>query len=93
MMAGQGHEWDTYNILDTFLTTGIRDDLRDASPIGSGHGAFIVVVGVTTYQGKRESRLQGKGRQISQCTRTEDETCVMRLMTLEESYTGGHIVR
>ena len=61
MMAGQGHEWDTYSILDTFLMTGIRDDLRDASPNGRGHGTLIVVVGVTTHRGKRESRLQGKG--------------------------------
>jgi hypothetical protein len=61
MMAGKGHKWDTYNILDTFLTTRIRDDLRDASPKGSGHGVTIVVGGVTTSQGERESRLQGKG--------------------------------
>jgi hypothetical protein len=31
-----------------------------------GDGASIVVVGVTTYQGKRESRLQGEGRQVDQ---------------------------
>ncbi|MCP4486629.1 MAG: hypothetical protein GY820_04810 [Gammaproteobacteria bacterium] len=64
MMAGKGHEWDTYNILETFLMTRIRDDLRDANPIGSGHGVSVVVVEIRTHQGERESRLQGKGRQV-----------------------------
>jgi hypothetical protein len=61
MMARQGHEWDTYSILETFLMTGIRDDLQDASPKGRGHGVIVVVGGVTTSQGRRESRLQGEG--------------------------------
>ncbi len=29
-----------------------------------GNAVFIVVVGVTTYQGKRENRLQGEGGQV-----------------------------
>ena len=66
MMAGQGHKWDTYNILETFLTTRIRDDLRDASPIGSGHGVSVLVVEIRTHQGGRESRLQGEGGQVNQ---------------------------
>jgi len=48
----------------TFLTTGIRDDLQDASPKGRGHGVSVVVVEIRTHQGGRESRLQGEGRQV-----------------------------
>ncbi len=61
LSAGEEPEWDTDNILETFLTTRIRDDLRDASPIGRGHGVLVVVVEIRTHQGERESRLQGKG--------------------------------
>jgi hypothetical protein len=39
------------------------DRLRDASPIGDG--GLVVVVGVTTDQGGRESRPQGKGGQVT----------------------------
>ena len=39
------------------------DRLRDASPIGDG--GPVVVVGVTPDQGGRESRLQGKGGQVT----------------------------
>jgi hypothetical protein len=42
---------------------GIRDGLRGASPIG--HGVRIVVVGVTTGRGVRESRTQGEVAQVS----------------------------
>jgi hypothetical protein len=31
---------------------------------GHGHGARIVVVGVTPHQGRREGRLQGKAWQV-----------------------------
>src|SRR6266566_5673399 len=31
---------------------------------GQGHGAWVVVVGVTSHQGGRESRLQGQARQV-----------------------------
>jgi hypothetical protein len=39
------------------------DRLRDASPIGDG--GPVVVVGVTSGQGGRESRPQGKGGQVT----------------------------
>jgi hypothetical protein len=39
------------------------DRLRDASPIGDG--GLIVVAGVTSGQGGRESRPQGKGGQVT----------------------------
>ena len=36
-----------------------------------GNGASIVVVGVTTDQGRRESRLQGEVRQVFSTTKME----------------------
>jgi hypothetical protein len=39
------------------------DRLRDASPIGDG--GLIVVAGVTSGQGGRESRPQGEGGQVT----------------------------
>ena len=39
------------------------DRLRDASPIGDG--GLIVVAGVTSGRGGRESRPQGKGGQVT----------------------------
>jgi hypothetical protein len=38
-----------------------------------GHGVPIVVVGVTTYQGERESRSQGEGEQVNQISRINEE--------------------
>ncbi len=35
-----------------------------------GHGVFIVVVGVMSYQGKWESHLQGEGEQVIKIERT-----------------------
>jgi hypothetical protein len=48
------------------LETSHRDGTRDAPPEGdlNGNGVPIGVVGVTTYQGGREGRPQGKGAQV-----------------------------
>jgi hypothetical protein len=40
-----------------------------------GHGVPIVVVGVTTYQGERESRSQGEGEQVNQISRVAEDRC------------------
>ena len=44
------------------------DRTNAGSPAGresQGDGVPVVVVGVTTHQGGRESRLQGKGAQVT----------------------------
>jgi hypothetical protein len=46
----------------------VRLDRNSGWPTGrkaQGHGASIVLVGVTTYQGAWESQAQGKGKQGS----------------------------
>jgi hypothetical protein len=59
----QGNGQAAYVTLDTSSARGIRDHLRGASPIGDG--VPVVVVGVTPYQGERESRSQGQVAQVS----------------------------
>ena len=59
----QGNGQAAYVTLDTSNARGIRDHLRGASPIGDG--VPVVVVGVTTHRGERESRLQGQVAQVS----------------------------
>lgn len=46
----------------TSSAMGMRDCLRGREPYGNG--VSIVVVGVMSHQGERESRLQGKGTQV-----------------------------
>jgi hypothetical protein len=46
-----------------------RDRLRGREP--QGDGVPTVVVGVTTHQGGRESRLQGQGAQVTGYLTTE----------------------
>jgi group II intron reverse transcriptase/maturase len=68
----QGDEWDAYVALTR--TTGTNA----GSPTGKayGDGAPIVVAGVTTCQGERESRSQGEGAQVMD-TRNR-EVCEMQ---------------
>src|SRR5512143_4110135 len=57
----KGDEWAAYVVL--LCTTGTNA----GSPVGRephGDGAPVVVAGVTTGQGGRESRLQGQGAQV-----------------------------
>src|SRR5215813_5395634 len=58
----QGDEWGAY------VTLG-RTTRTNAGSLGGrepqGDGVPIVAVGVTTHQGGRESRLQGKGAQVT----------------------------
>jgi hypothetical protein len=45
----------------------VRLDRNSGLPISReahGNGASIVLVGVTPYQGARESQVQGEGRQV-----------------------------
>jgi hypothetical protein len=58
----QGDEWDAYVTLQRAAGTNV------GSPTGResyGDGGPVVVAGVTTGQGGRESRPQGKGGQVS----------------------------
>jgi hypothetical protein len=58
----QGDEWGAY------VTLGRTSRTNAGSPVGRephGDGVPIVVVGVTAHQGGRESRLQGKGAQVT----------------------------
>jgi hypothetical protein len=58
----QGDEWATYVPLSR--TTGTNA----GSPTGResyGDGGLVVVAGVTTGQGVRESRTQGEGGQVT----------------------------
>ena len=57
----QGDEWGAY------VTLGRTTRTNAGSPAGrgpQGDGVPTVVVGVTTHQGGRESRLQGEGAQV-----------------------------
>lgn len=59
----QGDEWGAYVTL--LRTTGTNA----GSPTGResyGDGGLVVVAGVTTCQGGRESRLQGEGGQVTE---------------------------
>ena len=49
----------------------------------------MVVVGVTSHRGERESRLQGEAGQAGEWKRREDEASEMRLLTLNDAFTGG----
>ena len=58
----QGDEWGAY------VTLGRTTGTNAGSPTGRepyGDGVPVVVVGVTTHQGGRESRPQGKGAQVT----------------------------
>jgi hypothetical protein len=58
----QGDEWDAYVTLGRVIRTNV------GSPMGRepyGDGGLVVVAGVTTGQGGRESRLQGEGGQVT----------------------------
>jgi transposase len=58
----QGDEWDAYVTLPRTTKTNA------GSPAGrepQGDGGLVVVAGVTTGQGGRESRLQGEGGQVT----------------------------
>jgi len=58
----EGDEWDAYVTLLRTTRTNV------GSPTGCepyGDGVPVVVVGVTTHQGGRESRPQGKGAQVT----------------------------
>src|ERR1700674_2207423 len=58
----QGDEWGAY------VTLGRTTRTNAGSPAGcepQGDGVPTVVVGVTTHQGGRESRLQGEGAQVT----------------------------
>jgi hypothetical protein len=60
--GNQGDEWDAY------VTLGRTTETNAGSPTGrEPHGDVvpIVVVGLTTHQGGRESRPQGKGAQVT----------------------------
>ena len=57
----EGDEWDAYVTLPRTAKTNA------GSPAGrepKGDGGLVVVAGVTTGQGGRESRLQGEGGQV-----------------------------
>jgi hypothetical protein len=57
----QGDEWDAYVTLPRVTGTNV------GSPVGRepyGGGGLVVVAGVTTGQGGRESRPQGEGGQV-----------------------------
>jgi hypothetical protein len=64
----EGDEWGAY------VTLGRTTRTNAGSPAGReprGDGVPIVVVGVTTHQGGRESRLQGEGAQVTGHLSTE----------------------
>jgi len=64
----QGDEWGAY------VTLGRTTRTNAGSPAGrepQGDGVPTVVVGVTTHQGGRESRLQGEGFQLIGTPTTE----------------------
>ena len=57
----EGDEWDAY------VALGRMTRMNVGSPTGResyGDGGLVVVAGVTTGQGGRESRLQGEGGQV-----------------------------
>ena len=60
--GNQGDEWDAY------VTLGRITGTNAGLPVGRqphGYGVPIVVVGVATHQGGRESRPQGEGAQVA----------------------------
>jgi hypothetical protein len=60
--GNQGDEWGAY------VTLGRTTGTNAGSPTGRepyGDGVPVVVVGVATHQGGRESRSQGKGAQVA----------------------------
>ena len=60
--GNQGDEWDAYVTLSRTTRTNM------GSPTGResyGDGGPVVVAGVTTGQGGRESRPQGEGGQVT----------------------------
>ena len=60
--GNQGDEWDAYVVLGRMTGTNA------GSPAGRephGDGVPIVVVGVATHRGGRESRPQGEGAQVA----------------------------
>ena len=63
----EGDEWDAYVTLLRVAATNV------GSPNGRephGDGGLVVVAGVTTGQGGRESRLQGEGGQVTGHSKT-----------------------
>jgi hypothetical protein len=60
--AGRGDESTAYVVLDTYSGDVPRDRLQGASPMVTEWP--VVVAGVTTRQGARESREQGEGAQV-----------------------------
>ena len=61
--GNQGDEWGAYVTLGRMTETNAGSTLRVARP--EGDGVLVVVVGVTTHQGGRESRPQGEGAQVT----------------------------
>lgn len=57
----KGHERDTYVALERLLRENVGSS-KGREPYDDG--ASIVVVGVATHLGGRESRLQGEGKQV-----------------------------
>lgn len=57
----QGHERGTYVALERLLRENVGSS-KGREP--QDYGASIVVVGVATHLGGRESRLQGEGKQV-----------------------------
>ncbi len=64
--AIEGNEWAAYGALDTYHLDETRDHLRARA---YGDRALIVLVRVTTHQGRRESRLQGEAAQVEAFSR------------------------
>jgi hypothetical protein len=67
-------------------------DRKTGWPTGGdayGHGVLIVVDGVTSIQGERESRSQGEAGQAGKCRWREVEVSEMRLLTPTNVCTGG----
>ena len=61
--GNRGDEWDAYVTLDAYDRDERGINPRGASP--EDDGVLVVVVGATTHQGGRESRLQGEGAQVA----------------------------
>jgi hypothetical protein len=53
----------------------------------------MVVVGVTPHQGERESRSQGEAGQAGEWRWREEEASEMRLLTRNDVFIGGRVVR
>ena len=63
----QGYEAGSLRRSTTFLDDETRDGLTQRVPgrESQGYGVLVVVVGVTSHQGERESRSQGEGEQVN----------------------------